>query len=177
MLEKDLENVIAKEQELVAELDEATNKLQGLRFEVVSDEAALTKPIESLEEQIVRTVDEILRLRDAFKEVSRSGEIQEIQDAASNLTEALKRELELQLQDTELTAAERLDLELSYAREVERVNREAQGRITEINEENAEKQQETSKRQAEARIEAAERARAVEVAANQAGSSVGRIVC
>ena len=161
VLENDLENVIAKEQELVAALDDATNKLSGLKFEIPTEN--LTEPIESLEEQIVRAVDEVLRLRDAFGEVSRSGNIQEIQAAASDLTTALKRELDLQLQDTELTAAERLDLELTHAREVEGIHREAQKRITKINEENTKKQAEAVERQTDARIQSAERARAAEV--------------
>lgn len=130
VLQKDLDNVIAKEQELSAALDEATAKLQGLKFEVPTEN--LTEPIESLEEQIIRAVDGVLRLRDAFGEVARSGEIQEIHTAASALTTALKRELELQLQDAQLTAAERLDLELTNAREIERINRESQQRITTI---------------------------------------------
>ena len=174
VLEQDLENVIAKEQELVAALDEATDKLAGLKFEIAPDESELTEPIESLEEQIIRAVDEVLRLRDAFGEVSRSGDIQEIQAAASHLTTALKRELDLQLQDTELTAAERLDLETAHAREVESVNREAHARITKINEEHAEQQAEVSRRQADARIQSAERARAAEVAGFQRAAQSGQ---
>lgn len=130
VLQQDLDNVIAKEQELSAALDEATAKLQGLKFEIPTEN--LTEPIESLEEQIIRAIDGVLRLRDAFGEVTRSGEIQEIHTAASALTAALKRELELQLQDAQLTAAERLDLELTNAREIERINRESQQRITTI---------------------------------------------
>ena len=174
VLENDLENVIAKEQELITALDEATNKLAGLKFEIALDEGELTEPIESLEGQIVRTVDEVLRLRDAFGEVSRSGGIQEIQTAASDLTAALKRELDLQLQDTELTAAERLDLELTHAREVVGINRKAQGRISKIHEENAKQQTEASERQTNARIQSAERARAAEVAGFKRSAKSGQ---
>ena len=138
VLQQDLDNVIAKEQELSAALDEATTKLQGLKFEIPTEN--LTEPVDSFEEQIIRAVDEVLGLRDAFGEVARSGEIQEIHTAASALTAALKRELELQLQDAELTAGERLDLELSTAREIEQINSEAQKKITAIIAEGTEQQ-------------------------------------
>ena len=135
----------------------------------------LAAPVESLEVQLVKAVDQIERMQDAFKTVSDSNDIQSIEEAASNLTATLKRELDLQLQDTELTAAERLDLELAHAREVENINRGTQNRITEITKEKTEEQTEAVQRQTDARIASAERARKAEVAgyerATQSGAS------
>ena len=168
VLKKDLDDVIAKEQALVAELKTAEETLSGLSFEVSTETS--TEPLENLEAQLVRAVDHVLRLRDAFGEVSRSGDIEAIQQAASELTAALKRELELQLKDSELTASERLDLELSHARDVENVNRDVQQRIAKITEETAKAREKAdadaakaSQRRTDARIKEAERVRAVEV--------------
>ena len=172
-LQLQLRGLKAEGQELSQALDDATNKLQGLQFEVAPDESTLTDPIESLEEQLVRAVDQVIRLRDSFSELSRSEDIQAIESAASNLTGALRRELALQLMDAELTAAERLDLQLSIARAIESVERDVQARITAINKDNAEAQADAVQRQTDARIESAERARGVEVAANEAAAASG----
>ena len=172
-LQLQLRGLEAEGQELSQALDDATNKLQGLQFEVAPDESTLTDPIESLEEQLVRAVDQVIRLRDSFSELSRSEDIQAIESAASNLTGALRRELALQLMDAELTAAERLDLQLSIARAIESVERDVQARITAINKDNAEAQADAVQRQTDARIESAERARGVEVAANEAAAASG----
>lgn len=138
VLERDLKNVIAAEQELVAALNDAQSELAGLRFEIPTEN--VTEPVESLEEQIVRVIDEVRRLRDTFRDVSRSGDIQAIEQAARDLTRALARESELQLQDAELTAAERLDIELELGREIERVNKDAHDRIGKIIEERTQRQ-------------------------------------
>ena len=173
-LQLQLRGLEAEGQELSQALDDATNKLQGLQFEVAPDESTLTDPIESLEEQLVRAVDQVIRLRDSFSELSRSEDIQAIESAASDLTGALRRELTLQLMDAELTAAERLDLELSTTREIESAERDAQARITAINKEAAEAQAGSVERVTERRIESAELARAAEVAAFTAAAVSGR---
>ena len=172
-LQLQLRGLEAEGQELSQALDDATNKLQGLQFEVAPDESTLTDPIESLEEQLVRAVDQVIRLRDSFSELSRSEDIQAIESAASDLTGALRRELTLQLMDAELTAAERLDLELTHAREVEGVTTDTQNRITEITKEKTEEQTEAVQRQTDARIASAERARAAEVAGYERAAQSG----
>ena len=173
-LQLQLRGLEAEGQELSQALDDATNKLQGLQFEVAPDESTLTDPIESLEEQLVRAVDQVIRLRDSFSELSRSEDIQAIESAASDLTGALRRELTLQLMDAELTAAERLDLELTHAREVEGVTTDTQNRIRKIAKETTEAQAEAVERQTDARIESATRARAAEVAGFNASRQTGK---
>ena len=173
-LQRQLRGLEAEGQELSQALDDATNKLQGLQFEVAPDESTLTDPIESLEEQLVRAVDQVIRLRDSFSELSRSEDIQAIESAASDLTGALRRELTLQLMDAELTAAERLDLELTHAREVEGVTTDTQNRIRKIAKETTEAQAEAVERQTDARIESATRARAAEVAGFNASRQTGK---
>ena len=172
-LQLQLRGLKAEGQELSQALDDATNKLQGLQFEVAPDESTLTDPIESLEEQLVRAVDQVIRLRDSFSELSRSEDIQAIESAASNLTGALRRELTLQLMDAELTAAERLDLELTHAREVEGVTTDTQNRIRKIAKETTEAQAEAVERQTEAQIAFAARARSAEVARWEAAAASG----
>ena len=172
-LQLQLRGLKAEGQELSQALDDATNKLQGLQFEVAPDESTLTDPIESLEEQLVRAVDQVIRLRDSFSELSRSEDIQAIESAASNLTGALRRELALQLMDAELTAAERLDLELTHAREVEGVTTDTQNRIRKIAKETTEAQAEAVERQTEAQIAFAARARSAEVARWEAAAASG----
>ena len=114
-LQSQLNGLIATEEELSNALDDATEKLQGLRFEIAPAED-IAAPVESLEEQLVRAVDQVLRLQDAFKAASSEDDIKAIESSAADLTAALRKELELQLMDQELSAAERLDLELSHAR-------------------------------------------------------------
>ena len=172
-LQLQLRGLEAEGQELSQALDDATNKLQGLQFEVAPDESTLTDPIESLEEQLVRAVDQVIRLRDSFSELSRSEDIQAIESAASDLTGALRRELTLQLMDAELTAAERLDLELTHAREVEGVTTDTQNRIRKIAKETTEAQAEAVERQTEAQIAFAARARSAEVARWEAAAASG----
>ena len=172
-LQLQLRGLEAEGQELSQALDDATNKLQGLQFEVAPDESTLTDPIESLEEQLVRAVDQVIRLRDSFSELSRSEDIQAIESAASDLTGTLRRELTLQLMDAELTAAERLDLELTHAREVEGVTTDTQNRIREIAKETTEAQAEAVERQTEAQIAFAARARSAEVARWEAAAASG----
>ena len=172
-LQLQLRGLKAEGQELSQALDDATNKLQGLQFEVAPDESTLTDPIESLEEQLVRAVDQVIRLRDSFSELSRSEDIQAIESAASNLTGALRRELTLQLMNAELTAAERLDLELTHAREVEGVTTDTQNRIRKIAKETTEAQAEAVERQTEAQIAFAARARSAEVARWEAAAASG----
>ena len=115
----------------------------------------------------------MIRLRDSFSELSRSEDIQAIESAASNLTGALRRELTLQLMDAELTAAERLDLELTHAREVEGVTTDTQNRIRKIAKETTEAQAEAVERQTEAQIAFAARARSAEVARWEAAAASG----
>ena len=172
-LQLQLRGLKAEGQELSQALDDATNKLQGLQFEVAPDESTLTDPIESLEEQLVRAVDQVIRLRDSFSELSRSEDIQAIESAASDLTGALRRELTLQLMDAELTAAERLDLELTHAREVEGVTTDTQNRIRKIAKETTEAQAEAVERQTDAQIAFAARARSAEVARWEAAAASG----
>ena len=172
-LQLQLRGLEAEGQELSQALDDATNKLQGLQFEVAPDESTLTDPIESLEEQLVRAVDQVIRLRDSFSELSRSEDIQAIESAASDLTGALRRELTLQLMDAELTAAERLDLELTHAREVEGVTTDTQNRIRKIAKETTEAQAEAVERQTDAQIAFAARARSAEVARWEAAAASG----
>ena len=172
-LQRQLRGLEAEGQELSQALDDATNKLQGLQFEVAPDESTLTDPIESLEEQLVRAVDQVIRLRDSFSELSRSEDIQAIESAASDLTGALRRELTLQLMDAELTAAERLDLELTHAREVEGVTTDTQNRIRKIAKETTEAQAEAVERQTDAQIAFAARARSAEVARWEAAAASG----
>ena len=172
-LQLQLRGLKAEGQELSQALDDATNKLQGLQFEVAPDESTLTDPIESLEEQLVRAVDQVIRLRDSFSELSRSEDIQAIESAASNLTGALRRELTLQLMNAELTAAERLDLELTHAREVEGVTTDTQNRIRKIAKETTEAQAKAVERQTEAQIAFAARARSAEVARWEAAAASG----
>ena len=168
VLQRDLQNLKLEQEGYVSDLEKAEAALANLKFEVPTDAAAVS--IESLEEQLVRAVDEVLRLRDAFGEVSRSGDIAAIQQAGSELTASLKRELELQLKDTELTAAEKLELELSHARDVENVNRDVAQRIAKIIKDAAKAREKAdadaakaSQAAAAARIKDAERVRALEV--------------
>ena len=128
---------------------------------------------ENLNTQLVRIGDQVTRLSDAFNEVSGTDDIQAIEAAASNLTSALERELALQLMDAELTAADRLDLELSTARAIEGVNRDAQQRISQISQDRSDDEVAAAERQRDARIESAERTRAAEVAANEAAAASG----
>ena len=172
-LQNQLKSLTAEEQELSQALDDATDKLQNLRFEVVPDDAELTAPIESLEEQLIRAADQVIRLQGAFREVSRGDDIQSIEEAASNLTAALDRELSIQLMNAELTAAERLDLELTHAREVEGVTTDTQNRIRKIAKETTEAQAEAVERQTEAQIASAARARSAEVARWTAAAASG----
>ena len=172
-LQLQLRGLEAEGQELSQALDDATNKLQGLQFEVAPDESTLTDPIESLEEQLVRAVDQVIRLRDSFSELSRSEDIQAIESAASDLTAALDRELSIQLMNAELTAAERLDLELTHAREVEGVTTDTQNRIRKIAKETTEAQAEAVERQTDAQIAFAARARSAEVARWEAAAASG----
>ena len=172
-LQNQLKSLTAEEQELSQALDDATDKLQNLRFEVVPDDAELTAPIESLEEQLIRAADQVIRLQGAFREVSRGDDIQSIEEAASNLTAALDRELSIQLMNAELTAAERLDLELTHAREVEGVTTDTQNRIRKIAKETTEAQAEAVERQTEAQIASAARARSAEVARWEAAAASG----
>ena len=172
-LQNQLKSLTAEEQELSQALDDATDKLQNLRFEVVPDDAELTAPIESLEEQLIRAADQVIRLQGAFREVSRGDDIQSIEEAASNLTAALDRELSIQLMNAELTAAERLDLELTHAREVEGVTTDTQNRIRKIAKETTEAQAEAVERQTEAQIAFAARARSAEVARWEAAAASG----
>ena len=172
-LQNQLKSLTAEEQELSQALDDATDKLQNLRFEVVPDDAELTAPIESLEEQLIRAADQVIRLQGAFREVSRGDDIQSIEEAASNLTAALDRELSIQLMNAELTAAERLDLELTHAREVEGVTTDTQNRIRKIAKETTEAQAEAVERQTDAQIASAARARSAEVARWEAAAASG----
>ena len=172
-LQLQLRGLKAEGQELSQALDDATNKLQGLQFEVAPDESTLTDPIESLEEQLIRAADQVIRLQGAFREVSRGDDIQSIEEAASNLTAALDRELSIQLMNAELTAAERLDLELTHAREVEGVTTDTQNRIRKIAKETTEAQAEAVERQTEAQIAFAARARSAEVARWEAAAASG----
>ena len=172
-LQNQLKSLTAEEQELSQALDDATDKLQNLRFEVVPDDAELTAPIESLEEQLIRAADQVIRLQGAFREVSRGDDIQSIEEAASNLTAALDRELSIQLMNAELTAAERLDLELTHAREVEGVTTDTQNRIRKIAKETTEAQAKAVERQTEAQIAFAARARSAEVARWEAAAASG----
>ena len=149
-----------------AQLTELTANLP----QVATETEAVT---ESLAEQFVRSADQVIRLRDAFRTVSEGDDIQAIEAAASNLTSALERELALQLMDAELTAADRLDLELSTARAIEGVNRDAQQRISQISQDRSDEEVAAAERQRDARIAAAERARAAEVAANEAAAASG----
>ena len=172
-LQLQLRGLEAEGQELSQALDDATDKLQNLRFEVVPDDAELTAPIESLEEQLIRAADQVIRLQGAFREVSHGNDIQSIEEAASNLTAALDRELSIQLMNAELTAAERLDLELTHAREVEGVTTDTQNRIREIAKETTEAQAEAVERQTDAQIAFAARARSAEVARWEAAAASG----
>ena len=127
-LKADLDEVIAKEQSLLSALTAAEEKLAGLQFELPT--AGVTEPLESLEVQLVRAVDEVLRLRDAFKEVM-GGETPDTggalnfhaaATAATALTTALQKELALQLKAAEQTAEERVALELETGREIAKIH-------------------------------------------------------
>ena len=75
--------------------------------------------------------------------------------------------------NAELTAAERLDLELTHAREVEGVTTDTQNRIRKIAKETTEAQAEAVERQTEAQIAFAARARSAEVARWEAAAASG----
>ena len=155
------------------EYREVNTELQGLITtlpQVATETEAVT---ESLAEQFIRSADQVIRLRDAFRTVSEGDDIQAIEAAASNLTSALERELALQLMDAELTAADRLDLELSTARAIEGVNRDAQQRISQISQDRSDEEVAAAERQRDARIQSAERSRAAEVAGFERAAESG----
>ena len=150
------------------------SELEFLTAQIPETAQATEELSETIEGQLVRARDQVLRLRDAFKEASESNDVDAIQNAASNLTTALEKQLELQLQNTKLTTEKQLELQLNHARAVESINKEAEEKITEISEENDKRRTETTQRQTDARIQSASRARAAEIEGFEAAAKSGQ---
>ena len=171
-----LENLTEEEIATISTIEELEAKIAALEGVGMAAEEAADSSIEGAESlgiQLVRSADQVIRLRDAFRTVSEGDDIQAIETAASNLTSALESELSLQLMDAELTAADRLDLELSTARAIEGVNRDAQQRISRISQDRSDEEVAAAERQRDARIAAAERARGAEVAGYERARDAG----
>lgn len=129
---------------ILEELEALTEKIEDAPLEELTEEG------ESLEIQMVRVADALHRARDAFSDLSDDASLDSIQATARQLTQALESELHLQLQNAELTSAERLQLELEFARETEAIHREMYAKIRDLIDADAE----AYARAAEKRIEA-----------------------
>ena len=151
------------------EYRQISQQLQTLLSEIPEAAAA---PLEPLELQIVRATDAVLRLQSAFRDTPDTAG--NIQTAAAALTAAIQHESDLLLQNAKLTAEERLDIELSTVRDIQRVRSDAAKRIAEIEQATADQNAENAQRVSELRIEAALNARRVEIASFESAAAAGK---
>ena len=153
---------------LRTEYQQITQNLQQLLAEVPTAAAA---PVESLEVQLVRATDQVLRLQQAFRDTPTS--VAAVENAARALTAAIQRERDIQLQNEKLTEAERLNITLSAEREIAQVKAAAEKSITAIVAAETEEQHQIFQRLRDTRIAVAAQARDAEVQAFQDAAQSG----